>query len=341
MCPLCGQGHAAHHPCAAGPLASGDPARSPTVDFMPDDADWLPPEGAHPTLVGAQLGSFRIVRLLGQGGMGSVYLGEHTAIGSRVAIKVLHRHLASDPQLVARFYAEARAVNLIGHENIVSIYDLFAGPDRPYLIMEYLEGQALSTLLEKGVLSVEVVVPILAQICDALQAAHAQGIVHRDLKPENIFLIRRGKNERFVKVLDFGIAKLYHRATSPTLVVGTPEYMAPEQSLAVEVDGRADLYALGVMAFQLVTGRLPFEAGGITGQLLAHQTQAPPSPRPCPGPRPRLRRRPRRAASSRCPRRCGCRGRARRCACAARSCRAGGCSSPPRERCRRCTRAWR
>ncbi|MBF5043735.1 protein kinase [Aggregicoccus sp. 17bor-14] len=238
--------------------------------------------GSRPTMVGAQLGSFRLVRLLGQGGMGSVYLGEHTAIGSRVAVKVLHRHLASDPQLVARFYAEARAVNLIGHENIVSIYDLCADRERPYLIMEYLEGQSLAQLLERGALDVEVLVPVLAQICDALQAAHLQGIVHRDLKPENIFLTRRGRDERFVKVLDFGIAKLYHRATrartSVGLVVGTPEYMAPEQSTAGEVDGRADLYALGVMAFQLATGRLPFEAGGLTGQLLAHQTQAPPNP---------------------------------------------------------------
>jgi serine/threonine protein kinase len=281
-CPLCARGHAASEPCALA--ASAPPGRGGDTHGFSPEAGWaLPEAGTRPTLVGAQLGSFRLVRLLGQGGMGSVYLGEHAAIGSRVAVKLLHRHLASDPQLVARFYAEARAVNLIGHENIVSIYDLCADRDRPYLIMEYLEGESLSQALERGVLEVEVAVAVLAQICDALQAAHAQGIVHRDLKPENIFLTRRGRNERFVKVLDFGIAKLFHRATSARtsvgLVVGTPEYMAPEQSLAAEVDGRADLYALGVMAFQLVTGRLPFEAGGLTGQLLAHQIQAPPSPR--------------------------------------------------------------
>ncbi|HET9451168.1 MAG TPA: protein kinase, partial [Aggregicoccus sp.] len=280
LCPLCSRSHAAREPCARVAAA---PHTEPEQGALPRTGEWMVPEAQHPTLVGAQLGSFRIVKLLGQGGMGSVYLGEHTAIGSRVAIKVLHRHLATDPQLVARFYAEARAVNLIGHENIVSIFDLFAGPDRPFLIMEYLEGESLSSALERGVMSAEEVVPILAQICDALQAAHGQGIVHRDLKPENIFLTRRGRNERFVKVLDFGIAKLYHRSTgartSVGLVVGTPEYMAPEQSVAGEVDGRADLYALGVMAFQLVTGRLPFEGGGLTGQLLAHQTQAPPSPR--------------------------------------------------------------
>ncbi|RKH33326.1 serine/threonine-protein kinase, partial [Corallococcus llansteffanensis] len=176
---------------------------------------------------------FRLVRRVGRGGMGSVYLGEHESIGSRVAVKVLHEHLARYPELVQRFHAEARAVNLIGHENIVSIFDLNAAAPRPYLIMEYLEGAPLSAWVGTP-LSAAAVVPMLSQVCDALEAAHARGIVHRDLKPDNIFLVKRGRGMPFVKVLDFGIAKLLDASMPETLagiIVGTPEYMAPEQSL--------------------------------------------------------------------------------------------------------------
>ncbi|MCP3058135.1 protein kinase [Myxococcus sp. K38C18041901] len=232
-------------------------------------------------LVGTKLGSFRLVRRLGRGGMGAVYLGEHVSIGSRVAVKVLHEHLATYPELVQRFHAEARAVNVIGHENIVSIFDLNAGPPRPYLIMEYLDGAPLSAWVGTP-LPAPAVVSVLSQVCDALQAAHLSGIVHRDLKPDNVFLVRRGRGTPFVKVLDFGIAKLADANMPQThagIIVGTPEYMAPEQSLSRRVDGRADLYALGVLAYQLVTGRLPFEDEGLTAQLVAHQMRAPPPPR--------------------------------------------------------------
>ncbi len=232
-------------------------------------------------LVGARLGSFRLVRRLGRGGMGTVYLGEHVSIGSRVAVKVLHEHLAMYPELVQRFHAEARAVNVIGHENIVSIFDLNAGPPRPYLIMEYLDGAPLSAWVGTP-LPAPAVVSVLSQVCDALQAAHLSGIVHRDLKPDNVFLVRRGRGTPFVKVLDFGIAKLADASMPQThagIIVGTPEYMAPEQSLSRRVDGRADLYALGVIAYQLVTGRLPFGDEGLTAQLVAHQMRAPPPPR--------------------------------------------------------------
>ncbi|RKG72186.1 serine/threonine-protein kinase, partial [Corallococcus terminator] len=210
--------------------------------------------------------------------MGSVYLGEHVSIGSRVAVKVLHEHLARYPELVQRFHAEARAVNLIGHENIVSIFDLNAAAPRPYLIMEYLEGAPLSAWVGTP-LSAGAVVPMLAQVCDALHAAHARGIVHRDLKPDNIFLVKRGRGMPFVKVLDFGIAKLVDASMPETMagiIVGTPEYMAPEQSLSRRLDGRADLYAVGVIAYQLLTGRLPFPDEGLTAQLVAHQTRQPP-----------------------------------------------------------------
>ncbi|MDY7229212.1 protein kinase domain-containing protein [Hyalangium rubrum] len=233
-------------------------------------------------LLGTQLGSFRLIRRLGRGGMGSVYLGEHVSIGSRMAVKVLHEHLAAYPELVQRFHAEARAVNLIGHENIVSIFDLNATPPRPYLIMEYLEGMPLSSMVGVPVRAEEWV-PILTQACEALHAAHQRGIVHRDLKPDNIFLVQRAKGAPpFVKVLDFGIAKLIDGAgpqTQAGIIVGTPEYMAPEQSRSQRLDGRADVYALGVIAYQLATGQLPFTEEGSAAQLVAHQTLPPPPPR--------------------------------------------------------------
>jgi serine/threonine protein kinase len=243
----------------------------------------LPSPDAPDALHGTTIGSFRIVRTVGKGGMGTVYLGEQTVIGSKVAIKILHPHLASNAALVSRFYAEARAVNLIGHENIVNIFDMnVVPPNRYYLIMEFLEGRTLNQLI-RGPVHVETAIPILLQVCDALQAAHAHGVVHRDLKPENIFLIKRGRNENFVKILDFGIAKLFaaevkSETTSVGTIVGTPEYMAPEQTTGEKVDGRSDIYSLGIMAYLMATGRLPFTGGGLTGLLIAHQTKIPEAP---------------------------------------------------------------
>jgi serine/threonine-protein kinase len=241
-------------------------------------------------LLNITVGSFRIVRKLGEGGMGSVYLGEHTVIGSKVAVKFLHRHLAVHDELVERFYAEARAVNLIGHENIVNIFDMNVRGERQYyLVMEYLDGMSLADRLEKEPLSPKEVVGILAQVCDALQAAHGRGVIHRDLKPENLYLLNRREGPPFVKVLDFGIAKLYGmekaRRTATGALVGTPEYMAPEQATGQEIDGRVDLYAIGIIAFQALTGGLPFTEGGLTGILLAHR-EAPVPPPPASVPKP-------------------------------------------------------
>jgi serine/threonine-protein kinase len=239
-------------------------------------------QGSDP-LVGTTLGSFRVTKVIGKGGMGTVYLGEHAFIGSRVAIKVLQERLASDEGLVSRFYAEARAVNLIGHENIVNIFDMnVVPPNRYYLVMEYLEGKPLNYLLTAPV-PAEVSVPILTQVCDALQAAHQAGIIHRDLKPENIFLIKRGKTENFVKVLDFGLAKLLDTSlptghTAAGLIVGTPEFLSPEQANSAPVDGRSDVYSLGCIAWLLATARLPFPMRGLTDLLVAHRTQLPRPP---------------------------------------------------------------
>ena len=240
----------------------------------------LPRDASADSLLGACIGSFRLTRRLDQGGMGTVYLGEHVNIGSRVAIKVLHRRLGSSPQVLRRFHLEARAVNLIGHENIVSIIDINPAPPRPYLIMEYLEGEPLSALLARGPVRPEVALALLTQVCDALEATHAHGFVHRDLKPENLFLLQRGQGPAFVKVLDFGIAKLLDAEergsdTGEGAIIGSADYMAPEQSRGDPVDGRADLYALGVIAYRLLTGRLPFVERSFTALLLAHQTKQP------------------------------------------------------------------
>ncbi|HXX32748.1 MAG TPA: serine/threonine-protein kinase [Myxococcaceae bacterium] len=242
------------------------------------------PELENDPLLGTTLGSFRLVKRIGHGGMGAVYLGEQTVIGSRVAVKVLHEHLASDPSLVARFYAEARAVNLIVHPNIVNIFDMAVVPPRRfYLVMEYLEGEPLSAVAQ-GPMPARTAIPILTQVCQALAAAHSHGVLHRDLKPENVFLCRREGPVPFVKILDFGIAKLFGSdaptgQTTAGFIVGTPEYMAPEQATGAPLDGRADLYALGVIAYRMATGRLPFSGGGVTGVLLAHRDRPPRPPR--------------------------------------------------------------
>ncbi len=248
------------------------------------DASEVRPEGIRPPdpLVGSTVGSFRVVRALGRGGMGTVYLAEHPVIGSRVAIKFLHESMAANPELVARFYDEARAVNRIGHENIVGIFDLsMLPPNRYYIVMEYLDGDALSTLLRRGPMALPEAAAILLQLCDALQCAHDRGVVHRDLKPDNVFVLHR-RGAPFVKLLDFGIAKLRDAPTGAQtaagMIVGTPEYMAPEQCDNRPIDARTDVYALGVMAYQMFTGVLPF-TGSITQLLMAHVRETPRPPR--------------------------------------------------------------
>jgi serine/threonine protein kinase len=242
-----------------------------------------PPAEPVDPLLGQVIGSFQILRKLGGGGMGTVYLGQHTLIGSKVAVKFLHDHLASNEVLVQRFLAEARAVNLIGHENIVNIFDMnVVPPRRHYLVMEYLEGAPLSSLTSSPV-APPTVIPILTQVCDALQAAHGHGVVHRDLKPENIMLVRHDRTPHFVKVLDFGIAKLFDSEkkghTQAGVLIGTPGYMAPEQWSGQTVDGRTDLYALGIIAYELLTGRMPFPKGPLGTMLHAHLKEIPPAPR--------------------------------------------------------------
>ncbi len=222
-------------------------------------------------MIGRSIGNYKIVRAIGEGGMGTVYLAEHPMIGKRVAVKMLRPDLGTDPGLVSRFFQEARAVNEIRHPNIVDISDFGKTEDGiVYLVMELLEGHSLRDRLNSdGALALDVAVTISQQVCDALAAAHRVGIVHRDLKPDNIFLLQDAAQPEAIrtKLFDFGVAKLLgqqekqvgHKTIAGS-VVGTPYYMSPEQALCQDVGAAADIYAMGVVMFEMVTGRVPFNA---------------------------------------------------------------------------------
>ncbi|MBZ4422945.1 serine/threonine-protein kinase [Myxococcus sp. RHSTA-1-4] len=232
-------------------------------------------------LTGQTLGHYTLVRRLGAGGMGTVYLGEQTRIGARVAVKVLHPHLAHDESLRARFYAEARTVNVVSHPHIVHVFDISEAPGGiHYFVMEYLEGVPLSRLHRP--MAPTHLVPLLAQACDALHAAHRCGVVHRDLKPDNLFVVRNGVGPPSLRVLDFGVAKARRPPTEDEtaagIVLGTPAYMAPEQWAGQPVDGRADIYALAVTAYYMATGQLPFERGQMAELALSPGPVDPPPP---------------------------------------------------------------
>jgi serine/threonine-protein kinase len=242
-------------------------------------------------MLGQTIGNYRVSQKLGEGGMGSVYMAEHPHIGKKVALKILHAEFASNPDVVARFFNEAKAVNDIGHPNIVDIIDygvLTTGPNGEglvYFIMEFLPGATLSDLIRREApLAPERALSITLQVADALSASHKAQIVHRDLKPDNIILIQRGREKDFVKLLDFGIAKLTgdqpgSRRTRTGLVMGTPAYMSPEQCEGRgNVDHRADVYALGIVLYEMITGRVPFYGEGYGEVLVQHLTQAPPPP---------------------------------------------------------------
>jgi serine/threonine-protein kinase len=245
-----------------------------------DDVDLTP---------GTVVGEYRIERRLTAGGMGTVYAATHPIIGKRAAIKVLKAQHSRDALLIQRFVDEARAVNHIGHDHIVDIFAFGTLADgRSYFVMEWLEGLSLKQALRRQHIPFLEAVRILDELCDALHAAHVKGIVHRDLKPDNVFLEDvRGSSS--VKLLDFGIAKLGGtiqrtdasdvEATSPDVVMGTPDYISPEQATARETTASADVYSLGVIAFEMFTGERPFHGEGPMEVLVKHVSQPAPAAR--------------------------------------------------------------
>ncbi len=271
-CPQCGASCSTeHHYCPACGFPVG------TVGKAGEDR-----------LIGRSLpGGYHVIDLISVGGMGRVYRAEQSVLGRTVAVKVIHPHLLADENSAVRFMTEARAASQLNHPNSVAVFDFGRTDDeQPYLVMEFLRGKDLARVAwEEGPLPFSRIVDVLRQVLAALGEAHDLGIVHRDLKPENVILepLRRGGD--FVKVVDFGLAKLKAgddhatNVTSPGIVCGTPDYMAPEQGRGDPIDGRSDLYAVGVILFQLLTGRLPFEADSPTQVVMMHLSIPVPDPR--------------------------------------------------------------
>jgi tRNA A-37 threonylcarbamoyl transferase component Bud32 len=244
-------------------------------------------EGPDP-LIGQLIGGrYRVTGVLGEGGMGKVYVGEQQ-MGStvrKVAIKTLHNHLSKDPSVLARFHRECGTVAQLEHPNTIKFFDFGATNDGTlYIAMEFVAGKPLSDVIrDQGPLSADRVVTIMRQTCGALDEAHLQGIVHRDLKPDNIVLTTRAGETDFVKVLDFGIAARRESAdaakeqklTQQGMVLGTPPYMSPEQFTGKALDARSDIYSLGVMAYEMLTGKLPFEADTPWQWATQHMTAQP------------------------------------------------------------------
>jgi serine/threonine-protein kinase len=240
----------------------------------------LPPSDDVDPLLGKVIArNFRVESLLGTGGMGRVYKARQISLDKAVVLKVLHPHFNSDPQLVQRFQREARAASRLNHPNSISVIDFGQADDGTlFMAMELLHGKDLFTLLqEEFPLSEERLARIMIQVCSALAEAHEQNIIHRDLKPENIMVEDRRDQKDFVKVLDFGIAKIQDPSdeqgralTQQGMVCGTPEYMSPEQARGENLDARSDIYALGVLMYQLVTGDLPFKADTALGIVTKH-----------------------------------------------------------------------
>jgi protein kinase-like protein len=254
------------------------------VKFCPNDGQTLRASAPAADLVGQVVADrYHVIKKLGEGGMGQVYLAEHVKMGRRSAIKVMNPSMVHDPDAVARFNREAANASRITHPNVCAIYDFGETPDGIiYLAMEFIEGEPLTDLLEReGALAVPRAVGIFGQVADALQAAHDLGIVHRDLKPDNIMLARRRDGGDLVKVVDFGIAKAVggdesgQKVTKTGLVVGTPEFMSPEQLSGDKLDGRSDLYSLALVLYRTLTGKLPFEASTVQETMIKRLTDDP------------------------------------------------------------------
>ncbi len=277
-----------------GAQAVADAAGTPIPASTPPGATPAVPTSYLPPLVDPLLGQtvaarYLIQKKLGEGGMGAVYLATHVVLDKQVALKVLHGEFLRKADLVERFMQEAKSASRIRHENVIDISDFGTTPDGlVFFAMELLKGHDLHEEVSRAkltghLLPWERTKKIYLQICAALVAAHAQGIIHRDLKPENIFLIDFLGDPDFVKLLDFGIAKLTEveeggrKLTKTGMLFGTPEYMSPEQARGENVDHRVDVYAMGCILFQLVSGKVPFEADNFMGVLSMHLTEPSPS----------------------------------------------------------------
>src|SRR5258708_8486398 len=246
----------------------------------------LPSADEKDSLLGQVVGGrYRITQLLGEGGMGRVYLVEQQMVTNvrKVAVKTLQVQYAKDQQVLARFHRECGTVSELEHPNTIQFFDFGQTPDgQLYIAMEYVQGQSLSDALQQGPMRPDRVLRILAQVCGSLEEAHGRGIVHRDLKPDNVILVDRAGKKDFVKVLDFGIAKRSQeedrneqKLTQQGTVLGTPPYMSPEQFTGRPIDARSDIYSLGVMAYEMLTGKLPFQANTAWEWATQHMTQTP------------------------------------------------------------------
>ena len=252
------------------------------VKFCPRDGQTLRSSDPSGSLVGQVIADrYHITKKLGEGGMGAVYLAEHVKMGRQSAIKVMGAGMMHDPEAISRFNREASNASRINHPNVCAVYDFGETEEGViYLAMEFIEGKSLSDLLkEVGPLSLPRAASILKQSADGLQAAHELGIVHRDLKPDNIMIISQ-KGKDVVKVVDFGIAKAAggeggQKVTKTGLVVGTPEYMSPEQLSGDKLDGRSDIYSLALVLYRMVTGTLPFVADTAQETMIKRLTDEP------------------------------------------------------------------
>jgi len=270
--------------------AVAKPATNPPVEADADPVPDAPPAaepGSGDPYVGTTIADrYRVISKLGEGGMGVVYLAEHVFIEKRVALKILSEDFARKAELVARFMQEAKAASKIGHENIVDITDFGeTASGSVFFAMEFLDGKDLAGHIKSdGAMSFDRAKHIMNQICRALGAAHSKGIIHRDMKPENVYLVSREGRADFVKVLDFGIAKMSaldeggSRLTRTGMIFGTPEYMSPEQAKGDKPDHRVDIYAAGCILYEMLTGDVPFHAETFMGVLTKHMFEDPQPP---------------------------------------------------------------